>query len=39
LLNSGSKRIRVMGWLLLLFLCIVSLVVTLERRPWGFLKA
>jgi len=39
LLNSGSKRIRVMGWLLLLFLCIVSLAVTLERRPWGFLKA
>jgi hypothetical protein len=39
MLNSGSRRIRVMGWLLFLFLCSVSLAVTLERRPWGFLKA
>jgi hypothetical protein len=39
LLNSGSKGFRVFGWLLFLFLCIVALAVTLERRPWGFLKA
>lgn len=39
MLNSGSRRIMVMGWLLFLFLCSVSLAVTLERRPWGFLKA
>jgi len=38
-LNSRSKALRVAGWLLLLFLCIGSLAVTLERRPWGFLNA
>jgi hypothetical protein len=39
LLNSRSKVFRFAGWLLLLFLGIVALAVTLERRPWGFLKA
>lgn len=39
LLNSGSIFFRIVGWLLLLFLCIVALAVTIERRPWGFLKA
>ena len=39
ILNSRSKGFRVAGWFLLLFLCIVALAVTLERRPWGFLKA
>ena len=38
ILNSRWKIIRVGGWLLLLFLGIVALAVTLERRPWGFLK-
>ena len=37
-LNSRSKGFRVLGWFLLLFLCIGSIAVTLERRPWGFLK-
>jgi len=39
ILNSNSKIFRVAGWLLLLFLGIAALAVTLERRPWGFLKA
>jgi len=39
ILNSRSKCFRVAGWFLLLFLGIVALAVTLERRPWGFLKA
>jgi hypothetical protein len=39
ILNSRSKYFRVAGWFLLLFLGIVALAVTLERRPWGFLKA
>jgi hypothetical protein len=38
-LNSPSKGFRVFGWFLLLVLCVVSIAVTLERRPWGFLKA
>lgn len=39
ILNSGSKVLRIAGWFLLLFLGIVAIAVTLERRPWGFLKA
>jgi hypothetical protein len=39
LLNSRLKGSRIAGWLLLLFLCIVAIALTLERRPWGFLKA
>jgi len=39
ILNSRSKIFRVAGWFLLLFLGIVALAVTLEKRPWGFLKA
>jgi hypothetical protein len=39
LLNSRLKGLRVAGWFLLLLLCIVALAVTLEKRPWGFLKA
>jgi hypothetical protein len=39
LLNSRSKILMIAGWLFLLFLCIVSLAVTMERVPWGFLKA
>ena len=38
-LDSHSKGFRIFGWLLLLFLCAVSVAFTLERRPWGFLKA
>ena len=38
ILKSRSKVFRVAGWLLLLFLGIAGLAVTLERRPWGFLK-
>jgi len=39
ILNSRSRVSRVAGWFLIFSLCIVSLAVTLERRPWGFLKA
>ena len=39
ILNSRSKIFSVAGWFLLLFLGIVALAATLERRPWGFLKA
>ncbi len=39
LLNSSSKVFRIAGWSLFLFFCIVAIAVTLERRPWGFLKA
>ena len=39
LLNSRSKVLMIAGWLFLLFLCIVSLAVTMEKRPWGFLRA
>ena len=39
ILHSRSKGLRVLGWFLLLFICIVAIAVTLERRPWGFLKA
>jgi len=39
IINSRSRVLRVAGWFLVFFLCIVSLAVTLERRPWGFLKA
>ena len=39
ILNSRSKGFRFAGWLLLLFLGIAALAITLERRPWGFLKA
>ena len=39
ILNSRSKGFRVAGWLFLLFLGIAALAGTLERRPWGFLKA
>ncbi len=39
LFNSRSKGPRIAGWVLLLFLCIIALAVTLERRPWGFLRA
>jgi len=38
-LNSGSKGLRIAGWFLFLFLCIGAVAVTLERRPWGFLRA
>jgi hypothetical protein len=38
ILNSRSKIFRVAGWFLLLFLGMVALAVTLEKRPWGFLK-
>jgi hypothetical protein len=39
LLHSRSKGFRIAGWFLLLFLCVTALAVTLERRPWGFLRA
>jgi hypothetical protein len=39
LLNSRSKILMIAAWLLLLFLCVVSLAVTMEKVPWGFLKA
>jgi hypothetical protein len=39
ILNSRSKGFRIAGWLFLLFLGIAALAATLERRPWGFLKA
>jgi len=39
ILNSHSKGIRFAGWLLLLLLGMGALAITLERRPWGFLKA
>jgi len=39
ILNSRSKLFRVAGRFLLLFLGIVAVAVTLEKRPWGFLKA
>jgi hypothetical protein len=39
ILNSRSKGFRFAGWLLLLSLGIAALAITLERRPWGFLKA
>jgi len=39
ILNSRSKFFRIAGWSLFLFLSIVALAVTLEKRPWGFLKA
>jgi len=39
ILNSGSKGLRIAGWFLFLFLCIAAVAGTLERRPWGFLRA
>ncbi len=38
ILNSRSKGMKAAGWIFLLSLCIASLAVTLEKRPWGFLK-
>ena len=39
LLNSRSKVLRIAGWVFLLFLGILAIALTLEKRPWGFLKA
>jgi len=39
ILNSRSKGLMVAGWILLLFFSILALAFTLEKRPWGFLKA
>ena len=39
LLSSPLKGFRIVGWFLFLFLCIGTIAVTLERRPWGFLRA
>ena len=39
LFHSHSKILIIAGWFLLLFFCMVAVAVTLERRPWGFLKA
>ncbi len=39
ILNSRSKGFRIAGWFFFLFLCIGAVAVTLERRPWGFLRA
>ena len=39
ILNSRSKALRIAGWFLFLFFCIGAVTVTLERRPWGFLRA
>jgi len=39
ILNSRSKGFRIAGWFLFLFFCIGAIAVTLERRPWGFLRA
>jgi hypothetical protein len=38
ILNCHSKAFRIVGWLLFLFFCIGGVAVTLERRPWGFLR-
>ena len=39
LLNSPLKGFRIAGWFLFLSFCIGAVAVTLERRPWGFLRA
>jgi len=39
ILNSRSKGFRIAGWFLFLSICIGAVAVTLERRPWGFLRA
>lgn len=38
-LNSRSKFLKIAGWVLLLFLSILAVAVTAEKRPWGFLRA
>jgi hypothetical protein len=39
ILNSRSKGLMIAGWVLLLFFSILAVAVTMEKRPWGFLKA
>lgn len=39
ILNSRSKGLMIAGWVLLLFFSILAVAVTVEKRPWGFLKA
>ena len=39
ILNSRSRGFRIAGWFLFLLFCIGAVAVTLERRPWGFLRA
>jgi hypothetical protein len=39
ILNSRSKGVMVAGWILLLSFSILALAFTLEKRPWGFLRA
>ena len=36
--NSRSNLLKVAGWIVLLFLSLVAVAVTMERRPWGFLR-
>jgi len=39
ILNSRSKALMIAGWVLLLSLGILAISATVEKRPWGFLKA
>jgi hypothetical protein len=39
ILNSRSKGLMIAGWVLLLFFSILAVAVSVEKRPWGFLKA
>ena len=39
ILNSPSKILMIAGWVLFLSLAILAVASTVEKRPWGFLRA